>query len=250
MSTTNQIISNLKNLANDRKRDELLVNNDGAENHPPLIHKLAEERPKDIPAILDTLANKKLRAHVMEFQYKAKKTPLEILDGSDSGKEIVPIILKFFPGEKRLAFIRKEDSGAKEFGDVTNPDFKYINNIIYCDLYIEHLEASLSSKYNVFGLEEDYITLTLDKIKAVKDARAILEDKPESEETMQAFHANLLNNKQLLETRRDTWLTFFMKCVGVVCTAGLAYHSLFVNTDGKALLDKTDTHEPPAHKGL
>ena len=242
-----EIIKKLKQFATDKDRMEYLVNNEGSENHPPLIHELAEKHPQNIPAILDTLANKKWRANVMEFQYKAKNTPLEVLDGSDTGKEIVPIILKFFSGKNRLAFIRREDSDAKEFGDVTNPDFQYINNIIFCDLYIEHLDASLS-KYNIFGPEEDYIKLTQAKIKAVTDARAILEAEPESTETMQTFHAELLKHKQLLETRRDTWLTFFLKCVGVVCSAGLAYHSLFVNTDGKALLDKTDTHEPPAHK--
>jgi len=65
---------------------------------------------------------------------------------------------------------------------------------------------------------------------------------------MRAFHAELLKSKPLLETPRDTWLTFFLKCVGVVCSGFLAYNSFFVNTDGKALLDKTDTHEPPANK--
>ena len=44
----------------------------------------------------------------------------------------------------------------------------------------------------------------------------------------------------LLETRRDTRFTSFLKSVGLTWLVDYAYSSMFVKTDGKALLDKIE----------
>jgi len=145
MSTINTIISNLKKLANDGERIEYLVDDNNG-NYPSLIHEQAENYPKNVLAILNTLKSNTSRTFVMTFHDKKKASPLDILDGNRIGKKIVPAVLKFFPAKDRLAFIRREDSAAKEFTTVDKAKFKFINNIIFCDIYIEHLEASLSEK--------------------------------------------------------------------------------------------------------
>ena len=157
----------------------------------------------------------------------------------------VPALLKRLPGKDRLAFIRREDSGATEFGNVAEPKFKYINYIIFCDIYLEHLRASLSS-ISIFGPEENYTSLTEQKIRAVEDARAILENGPESEETMHEFSNKLHDNQALLETRRDTQFTSFLKSVGLMWLVDLAYSSFFVKTDGTVLIEKieADKNQP------
>jgi hypothetical protein len=246
------VVTNLGKLKDIDRLDLIETETVTSDENPPLtlLQALATQYPAGIPMILETLTLKNNRSHAMNICH-SRTSPLDLL--GEKPLENAPPILKLLLAKDRLVFIRREESGSKEFGEVSDPKFKFINNIIFCDLYIEHLEASLSESNHcnsLFAPDEAYKKLTQQKIQAVEQARTILEDRPESPKTMQAFHAKLLENKQLLETRRDTWLTFFLKCVGVLCSGGLAYHSLFVNTDGKALLDKTDTHEPPANKSI
>ncbi len=236
-------LKSLKSSKNDAERKTCLKLS-----RPDIITTLILDNPGKIPDVLKTLDTPEERAEVMTYQYQGQESFLTLLTNKcEHNRGPLAAVLTCLPAKDRLNFIRQEDSGAQEFGPPDNPEFKHINTIIYCDLYIEHLQASLSEK-NLFPPDENYKALTQQKIKAVKNARAILEDRPESEETMQRFFQYLRESKTLLETRRDTWLTFFLKCVGVVCSAGLAYHSLFVNTDGKALLDKIGVEQQLEHK--
>ncbi len=161
------------------------------------------------------------------------KTEVVVLD-----LKYVPTVLQCLTAKERLKYIRRQDSSTKAFGNVNKTQFKHINYIIFCDIYIEHLRAS----------QDDNPTyspkLTKRKILAVKEARKILEDGSEaslseSESTMKAFHNKLQKHQELLEKRRDTRLTSFLKSVGLEFLVDFAY-SFFVKTDGKALIDKIE----------
>lgn len=152
-------------------------------------------------------------------------------------------MLKKISAKERLRYIRREDSGATEYGDINNSDFKCINFIIYCDLYLEHLLAS-SYSYPTHSPE-----LTDEKIKIIEDARAILlNDHSKPEQVPQAFYDHLINNQALLAKRRDTWLTSFLQFIGLKCLVDYAYSSLFVKTDGQALIEKIATIDKEASR--
>jgi len=160
-------------------------------------------------------------------------------------EEHAPAVLKLLTAQDRLTYIRDEESGATEYGDITKPEFKCINYIIYCDLYLEHLQES-KKLHPTYSLE-----LTNQKIQVIKDARAILTENPESEDTLQKFYDHLQKkeNNELLAKRRDTRLTSFLKSVGLEFLVNLAYNSFFVKTDGKKLIEKiTAIDQQPTSK--
>ncbi|MDF1684119.1 MAG: hypothetical protein P1U36_05635 [Legionellaceae bacterium] len=146
--------------------------------------------------------------------------------------KLIPTVLKRLTAENRLAYIRQEDSGATEYGNITNAEFKIINYIIYCDIYLEHLIASQYS-HPTYSPE-----LTKTKINIIETARAILLDKPESEATLQEFYDHLVCYQNDLAKRRDTQFTSFLKSVRLTWLVDYAYNSFFVKTDGKILFEK------------
>ena len=228
------ILTVLRIMPDDQTRFSAIVGH-ANESGLTILQVMAHERPVNLPRVLNMLSDKSLRYQAMTFNNLAR-TPLDILDQDNFTQ--LPAILKTFSGRDRLRFIRKEDSTAKKLAnEMTYPDYTYINHIITCDIYLEHLQSSLPS---LFDPDETYTKLTKKKINVVEHARTILENEPESKETMQAFRNTLKKNKNTLETRRDTWLTFFLKCIGLLFSGGLAYHSLFENTDGKELLDQIE----------
>jgi hypothetical protein len=165
------------------------------------------------------------------------------LDNKTNDLAFLPAVLKRLKASERLTYIRHEDSSAKEYGDITNPELKSINYIIYCDLYLEHLMAS---KYSQPKCSPD---LTDQKIEVIENARKILVNQEEDDdEVPQSFYEHLLDNKTLLETRRDTQFTSFLKSVGLMWLVNLAYSSFFVKTDGKVLIEKIEAIEEAIDK--
>lgn len=165
---------------------------------------------------------------------KARQKYLLQIDNETNDANVIPDVLKCLKPSERLAYIRQEDSSTTEYGDITNPKFKYINYIIYCDLYLEHLTATQYSQ-PTYSPE-----LTEKKIEIIEGARAILLDKPESKETLQAFYDDLVDHQEDLAKRRDTQFTSFLKSIGLIWLVDYAYSSLFVKTDGKVLIEKIE----------
>ncbi|MDF1826944.1 MAG: hypothetical protein P1U39_01555 [Legionellaceae bacterium] len=224
MLDTKRIIANLEALPNDDDRVKKICEKPSFGNKPSLIHAFVDERPQDIPKLLQTLSDLEKRANVMKLH-------LDCLN-----EKYIPAILTCLRAKDRLDYIRQEDSGATEYGKSSNAEFKYINFVIYCDLYLEHLMASTYS----FPTRSQELTAL--KIKVIEDARAILTDNPESEETIQDFYAHLVNHHEDLAKRRDTRLTSFLRSVGLTCLVDYAY-KWFIKTDGKVLIDKIEAIE-------
>jgi|GEM_PF-2167722 len=164
----------------------------------------------------------------------ARQNYLLNLDIEINDLAVLAAVLKRLKPSERLTYIRQKDSSATEYGDITNPKFKYINYIIYCDLYLEHL---LASKYSQPTCSCE---LTNNKIKIIKKARAILLHKTESDSTLQEFYDYLVDHQEDLAKRRDTRFTSFLKSVGLIWLVDYAYSSLFIKTDGKLLIEKIE----------
>lgn len=237
MLNTKKIISDLNKLPNDCDRVNQICDKPSFGNKPSLIHAFVYAQPQDIPKLLQTLSDLEERATVMKLDKEPFNRPIDCLD-----EEYVPAVLTCLRAKDRLDYIRREDSGATEYGKSSNAKFKYINFVIYCDLYLEHLEASLLS-HPTHSPE-----LTEAKIKAIEDARAILLNYGSKlQQVPQAFYEHLLDNQVLLAKRRDTSLTTFLRSIGLEFVVNYAYSSLFVKTDGQALFEKIEAIEKQAH---
>ncbi|MDF1826945.1 MAG: hypothetical protein P1U39_01560 [Legionellaceae bacterium] len=232
MPETDEVIEDLKKLANDIERADKLINESSHGENLSLIRWFVQERPEDIPKILRTIREPEFRSRVMTFCDRKKSSPSSPLEALEPTH--VPAVLMCLRAKDRLDYIRQEDSGATEYGKSSNAEFKYINFVIYCDLYLEHLQKSS------YAHPTDSPKLTKDKIEAIEKARAILTDKPESDDAIREFYDHLANNAGTLTQHRDTQFTSFLKAIGLECLVNLAYNSFFAKTDGKVLLEKIE----------
>lgn len=107
--------------------------------------------------------------------------------------------------------------------------------LLSADCYLRHLRTTETEQ------AEPYARITQEKIRVVEEARNRLLEGNE-EDAIQNFQNDLRatdgSGTMVLTKRRDTWLTWFLKCVGVTFSLGFAYNSLFNHTRGDDLLNQ------------